>query len=194
MHGYNSTMILLSTCKVGTCCIHSDPCSGTCLTGMVMFSGRQLNLLWQIWVHVQCISSSSTVLIEYYVIISDPKDVYQVFSTYFSSIGESIGKPNNIKDSESIEFVIHVTAPMGWNHLCYTLMVAVTFYDILIQLQNHFYTIFDPNVSAYRMKYGCQNVLLTITLQKRAIRLINNASYNQLIMVILIHYTKIVVS
>ena len=49
------------------------------------------------------ISSSSTVLIENDVIISDPKDVCQVFNTYFSSITESIGKPDNIKDNESIE-------------------------------------------------------------------------------------------
>ena len=54
------------------------------------------------------ISSSkfSTVLIENDVIISDPKDVCQVFNTYFSSIAESIGKPDNIKDNESIEYVI----------------------------------------------------------------------------------------
>ena len=52
------------------------------------------------------ISSSSTVLIENGVIISDPKDVCPVFNAYVSSIAEYIGKPDYIKDNESIESVI----------------------------------------------------------------------------------------
>ena len=49
------------------------------------------------------ISSSNTVLIENGVIISYPKDVFKFLTRIFSSIAESIGKPDNIKDNESIE-------------------------------------------------------------------------------------------
>ena len=50
------------------------------------------------------IGGATTGSIDGYVF--DPKDVCQVFNTYFSSIAESIGKPDNIKDNESIEYVI----------------------------------------------------------------------------------------
>ena len=40
-------------------------------------------------------------------------------------------------------------------------------HQLSIQLQNHFNKIFDPNVSAYRKKYGCQIVLLNFIDQWR---------------------------